>query len=494
MNPHLDQVGTLVKSVNGNKQLLAQMVQQGHVPHDIALLAGMRIDRLSKPQGNPGQQPTVLEKQFAPQQQQQQMAPQGLAQLQQPQMPMPQQAPQMPPQMQQAPVQAADGGLMQLPVGDMFNEASYAGGGIIAFDEGGGVPGFAKGAYLSSPVGKYFNPNDLTPYDDAEIQRQLLLNPDKSIEQIRDEQTKMRGLYGIKNLAAEQRAELDKDRAENEAFRSRIGAEAGLAAAAGLLGNTSQYFGPGAKAGIENYLTTSAAGQKEYKATAKDIRNMGFEIGQHDQAMRQAEMSGDQAMYNSERTRRDGLLKQAQDVKFKNVEQKNALLTKGADAAAGYKSNVDVADIRERGEAGRAATKNKSDLYNKAVDNAISQMSKLYPLGAQDPKFGKIATIPGKTYQDSTNAYNSELKSYIDKNISGMAAELKIDPSDIINAGGAAPTDTVAPKTDTMAKPADTTVTGKIPKVTSDAQYLKLAPGAEYLDPNGQRRRKPAAK
>jgi hypothetical protein len=136
MNPHLDQVGTLVKSVDGNKQLLAQMVQRGHVPHDIALLAGMRIDRLSKPQGNPGPQPTVLEKEFAPQQQ---MAPQGLAQLQQPQMP--QQPPQMPPQMQQ-PVQAAEGGLMQLPVGDMFNENSYAGGGIIAFDEGGDVPRF----------------------------------------------------------------------------------------------------------------------------------------------------------------------------------------------------------------------------------------------------------------------------------------------------------------------------------------------------------------
>ena len=258
------------------------------------------------------------------------------------------------------------------------------------------------------------------------------------------------------------------------------------------MGNTSQYFGPGAKAGIENYLTTSTAGQKEYKATAKDIRNMGFEIGRADQAMRQAEMSGDQSMFNSERARRDGLLKRAEDVKFKNVEQKNSLLGEGAKAAATRDMNVEVANIRERGEAGRAGTKNKFDLYNKAADNAITQMGKMYSLGPEDPKFKQLAIAGG--YATATDAYNAELESYKVQNINGMAQELKMDPAEIIKAGATKPTDTTKPKDDTMAKPADTTVTGKLPKVTTDAQFLKLAPGAEYLDPNGQRRRKPAAK
>jgi hypothetical protein len=403
MNPNLDQVGTLVKSVNGNKQLLAQMVQQGQLPHDIALLAGMRIDRLSKPQGNPGQQPTVLEKTFAPQQQ---MAPQGIAQLQQPQMPMPQQAPQMP-MPQQPPVQAAEGGLMELPVGDMFNEASYAGGGIIAFDEGGDVPGFAAGAYLKNPVGKYFNPKDLTLYEDAEIQKQLELNPYKSIEQIRDEQAKLRGSYGIKNIAAEQRAELDKDKEENEAFRSRLGAEAGLAAAAGFLGNTSQYFGPGAKDAATNYLSTKAAGEKEYRATAKDIRNMGFEIGRADQAMRQAEMSGDQSMYNSERSRRDGLLKQSQEIKFKNVADKNALLGEGAKAAATYDTTTAAARAKAKGTGALDLAKVNAKVLNAAKELMAVQ----YPAGQYTTYF---ESNPDK-YQEILSGYIKQAEDYIYK-------------------------------------------------------------------------------
>jgi hypothetical protein len=60
--------------------------------------------------------------------------------------PMPQQmAPQMPPQLTQAPqpqapMQMAEGGLAALSLpDDMFDEESYAGGGIVAFDEGGDV-------------------------------------------------------------------------------------------------------------------------------------------------------------------------------------------------------------------------------------------------------------------------------------------------------------------------------------------------------------------
>lgn len=73
--------------------------------------------------------------------------------------PMPQQmAPQMPPQMgqapqPQAPMQMAEGGLAALSLpDDMFDEESYAGGGIVAFDEGGEVERFQKGGLSQDDI------------------------------------------------------------------------------------------------------------------------------------------------------------------------------------------------------------------------------------------------------------------------------------------------------------------------------------------------------
>lgn len=386
-NPNKDPIGTLAKAVNYDKRALGRMVQDGRVDHAQALLAGMRIDRmresLAQAQAPAGQQPTVLEKTFAPQPQQ------GLAQLNQ--------APQQP---QQAPQQAApvEGGLSALPIRDgMFSEESYAGGGIIAFDEGGDVPGFATGAYLKNPVGKYFNPADLTPYDDAMIQEQLRLNPDKTMEQIRADQNKLRGEYGIKNIYDEQRTELEKDRAENEKFKEQILPMAGLKAAAALMGNTSQFFMPGLSQATKEFGAEYAAGQKEYKATKKDIRNLGFEVGRADQAMRQAEMSGDQNLYNSERARRDGLLKQAQDVKFKNIDNKNATFLEGAKAGATYDTNMAVANAKAKSTgAGSLAKINAS-----VLDKAQKMMATAYPGGSMDLLFQKRPDV----YQAELNRF-----------------------------------------------------------------------------------------
>lgn len=366
-NPHTDPIGALAKSVNYNKQELGRMVQDGRVDHAQALLAGMRIDRMRESmmqaQAPAGKQPTVFDKTFTPQQQ-------GIGQLAQAQQA---QAPQ-----QQAPT---DGGVTSLPVRDgMFSEESYAGGGIIAFDEGGDVPGFATGAYLKNPVGKYFNPSDLTPYDDETIQEQLRLNPNKTMEQIRADQDKLRGEYGIKNIYDEQRTELEKDKAENEKFKEQITPMAGLKAAAALLGNKSQYFGVGAGEALKEFGTEYASGQKEYKATKKDIRNLGFEIGRADQAMRQAEMTGDQSLFNSERARRDGLLKQAQDVKFKNIDNKNATFLEGAKAGANYDTNMAVANAKAKSSgAGSLAKVNAS-----VLDKAQKMMAAAYPAGSMD--------------------------------------------------------------------------------------------------------------
>jgi hypothetical protein len=414
--------------------------------------------------------------------------PQGLAQLPQG---MPQQGPAVAPQQlaqAEAPVaQMADGGIVGLPMDSGMFEGGYAGGGIIAFDDGGDVPSYAsqgavrRPAYLDSPVGKYYNPADLGIYDDAEIQKMLKENPYRSPDDIYKQQEAARTKYGIKNIFEDQRKALEEDKAENEKFKASNEADALLNAAAGFLGNTSQFFGPGAEAGIKGYTTTKREGQKEYRANAKDIRNLGFEIGRSDQAMRQAEMAGDQALYTSERARYEGLMKEARDVKYKNVDAKNGILAKGFDAAATYKTNMDVAGVRESGDNARARAKARSDLFNKAADNAITQMSKLYPLGTQDPKFDDLAAAG--TYANATEAYNAELKTYTDNNLVSMAAEAGINPKEILSAK---PTDAEAPAENsaTMATPAQSTVTGKL--VTIPDGKMK---GKYELLPNGKYKR-----
>lgn len=69
---------------------------------------------------------------------------QGIGQLQQqPTQQAPQEAPMEEPQM-------AAGGVASLNVPENMFTEEYAGGGIVAFDEGGHVPGFAKGAFITN--------------------------------------------------------------------------------------------------------------------------------------------------------------------------------------------------------------------------------------------------------------------------------------------------------------------------------------------------------
>jgi hypothetical protein len=111
-----------------SKQQLAQMAQMGMLDPTKAVMAGMMIKRIEDQNQKPPQ--TTVAQDVLGTQQQMPMPPQ------QQQMP-PQQAPQQPPQMAQAPA-----GIEGLPAGDVGN---YAGGGIVAFDDGGRVPGYAGG-------------------------------------------------------------------------------------------------------------------------------------------------------------------------------------------------------------------------------------------------------------------------------------------------------------------------------------------------------------
>jgi len=96
--------------------------------------------------------------------------PQGIQQLQ----PQPQSQPQPQPQ----PVE--NQGVANLPIPDtMFNEKTMAGGGIVAFDEGGSVPGYAAGGGIEQKIAQLRqiidNPNTgLTARLDAQNELQAI--------------------------------------------------------------------------------------------------------------------------------------------------------------------------------------------------------------------------------------------------------------------------------------------------------------------------------
>ena len=182
---------TIATEYGGNKQKIAQAVQMGLVDPTSGVLAGMFIDRMRNAQAQEqAPQQTVAQQvmQAKPPQ-----VPQGAPGL--PGIPTsvapaaqaPQRAMQQP--ISQAPVNAADGGLMSIPVPDaMFDEpgedaASYAPGGIVAFDDGGEVKRYQYGG----PVQPYSqgdllqqqaqleqqatDPN-ITPFEAQELKKQ----------------------------------------------------------------------------------------------------------------------------------------------------------------------------------------------------------------------------------------------------------------------------------------------------------------------------------
>jgi hypothetical protein len=138
----------IAKEYGGNKQKIAQAMQTGLVDPTAGTLAGMFIDRMRSAQMQEGaQQPSVAQQVFAP------PAPPAPPMGAPPMGGMPPAPPMgappmggMPPMdasMGAPPMGMADGGLAGLPVPDgMFggpNDGQFAGGGIVAFADGGGT-------------------------------------------------------------------------------------------------------------------------------------------------------------------------------------------------------------------------------------------------------------------------------------------------------------------------------------------------------------------
>lgn len=125
----------IAKEYGGNKQSIAKATQMGLIDPTAAVLAGMFIDRMRNAvQLEQAPQQTVADQVFAPAQPPAQ-PPAGLGATAPAQGMAP--PPMQPPAQSLAPAMAG-GGLLDIPVSEsMYNEDSFAGGGIIAFAPGG---------------------------------------------------------------------------------------------------------------------------------------------------------------------------------------------------------------------------------------------------------------------------------------------------------------------------------------------------------------------
>ena len=165
-----------------------------------AVMAGNMINHIQKQNAKPpstsvAQDLLGIQQPMPMQGQQQPMPPQQA----------PQQPPQQPPQMAQAPA-----GIEGLPAGDVGN---YAGGGIVAFDDGGYVPKYAGGTdgsvTTSSPVGrglsKFFGGRTYSP--DVTQQLKAL---DEQYQALAARDRQLNGMFGFQQQTPEQQTESAK--------------------------------------------------------------------------------------------------------------------------------------------------------------------------------------------------------------------------------------------------------------------------------------------
>ena len=138
----------IAKEYAGNKQRIAEAARMGVIDPTAAVLAGMFIDRMRSAQSQEGLNPPTVAQQVmggAPPASPASPLPTGglgasppAAPPMAPPMGMPPEMGMAPPMPEAPPMGMADGGLAELPVPEMmFDDGSYADGGLVAFSQGG---------------------------------------------------------------------------------------------------------------------------------------------------------------------------------------------------------------------------------------------------------------------------------------------------------------------------------------------------------------------
>jgi hypothetical protein len=251
-------------AIKYSKQQLAQLAQRGEVDPTTAIMAGMMRDRIVQSEMIQ-QMPdtTVFQDTFTPKQDMASAVsgpPQDqLAQMRAPVEGQPRMAaglsatPQaaLVPQMgqSQAPVMAAEGGLMALDVpGDMYD--GYAGGGIIAFANGG-MPINYEDEIFKSGLGQQFR--------EREMLREKVLGKDQSVADL------MSYIQGLEGKSGE--------RAERM-FNLRL-AQAGLGIAGGQSPYALQNVATGAAPALEGYAGDIAKREEAELGRKKVLAELG---------------------------------------------------------------------------------------------------------------------------------------------------------------------------------------------------------------------------
>ena len=260
-----------------SKPQLARMAQMGQIDPTMAVMAGMMIDRIVQSNAQPPTTTVAEDTGIAalPQAQQApQMAPQA------PQMGTPTPAPQMAqaPVSQQPAMPMAEGGLASLPVPDSLYDDSYAGGGVVAFSNGG---------WNQSSTGLY-------TFDEEQPKGPL------SIEDIIAAAQARRNIPLTEyETAALERAKSAPERAKQarEDARNQFFAQLGF----GMMGSTSPYLLQAAGESGVKALPTLTAGGKE----AREIEEAGIKelaaSGRQQRAEQLAGVTAGESMYGRER-------------------------------------------------------------------------------------------------------------------------------------------------------------------------------------------------
>jgi len=318
-NVRIDQVRELATKYS--KPELQRMVQMGVVGPQEAVMAGMMIDRIAKSAMTPPQTTVAQDVLGA--------APTAEGQGMPPQMGQPPQMPQG--QMPPPPQMAADGGIMgALPYSDGVaslptNLPDYAGGGIVAFADGGRPEDYVRASRQADAALATMPQSDAQTLPGGYKLREYAPIKDPSLQEQFDISRKAEQMAGVdQDIYKRMREEETGRRDELKGRREEAKGEALLMAGLGLMGaRRGQEFETLGNVGRQAVQQYSGA-LKEIRENEKDIKKTERELTLAEDRMKR-DTSGKAAnQYQS-------LLVRKEDQENKQIDQFNKAQEKSSD-------------------------------------------------------------------------------------------------------------------------------------------------------------------
>jgi hypothetical protein len=275
-----------------SKQQLANLAQTGQIEPQKAVLAGMMIDRITKT-AMEAPQTTVAQDVLgpAPTSAQGQMPPEQMPQQQMPQQ-------EMPPQM------AADGGLMGI-LPQSHGVASLnsgiknmAGGGIVAFADGGDVPGYAVGGAPPQPM---YLPNNTDieqgniPIYQAEAPKEVTLASSAEQRKAADLQAGVNSEKFFKDLKDDVLKDKEDFTKQKDEAKGMAILQTGLGLMGARKGREFETFSKASTQALSEYSSTL----KNIKASEKEMKKDLRQLNMAEQAYKQSNSDKDLAAVNA---------------------------------------------------------------------------------------------------------------------------------------------------------------------------------------------------